>query len=278
MLAAVRRITGTTLTYLMLAAFAVTTLFPLLWMGYTSLKSNREITMNTFSLPTVWHLENYVNAWQTARIGTYFLNSVVVSLAAVLLTILAGAAAGFILAKFRFRLRGLVYGFFIIGMLIPLQSVLVPLFIQMRDFHLLDNPWSLILSYTAFGLPIAIFLMESFIRSFPDSLIEAAVLDGASIVRIFRSLVLPISSPVIATVSILSFLNNWEEFSFALIFLTKDEKKTLPLGLYNFLGAYTADYAGLMAALVIASVPLIVLYFLLQEQIIKGMTAGAVKG
>jgi raffinose/stachyose/melibiose transport system permease protein len=278
MLAAVRRITGTTLTYLMLAAFAVTTLFPLLWMGYTSLKSNREITMNTFSLPTVWHLENYVNAWQTARIGTYFLNSVVVSLAAVLLTILAGAAAGFILAKFRFRLRGLVYGFFIIGMLIPLQSVLVPLFIQMRDFHLLDNPWSLILSYTAFGLPIAIFLMESFIRSFPDSLIEAAVLDGASIVRIFRSLVLPISSPVIATVSILSFLNNWKEFSFALIFLTKDEKKTLPLGLYNFLGAYTADYAGLMAALVIASVPLIVLYFLLQEQIIKGMTAGAVKG
>lgn len=273
-----RRVTVRTITYILLAAFAITTLFPLLWMFYTSFKTNGEIALNTFSLPTTWHIENYFNAWETAKIGTYFFNSVLVSLGSIVVTIITGASAAFILAKFRFRLRGLVYGFFIIGMLIPLQSVLVPLFIQMRDFRLLDSPWSLILSYTAFGLPITIFLMESFIRSFPDSLIEAAILDGASVKRIFLSLVLPISKPVIATVAILNFLNNWKEFSFALIFLTTDEKKTLPLGLYNFLGAYTADYAGLMAALMIASIPLLILYFVLQEQIIKGMTAGAVKG
>lgn len=267
-----------TLTYVLLGAFAVTTLFPLLWMFYTSFKTNGEIALSTFALPKAWHVENYVNAWQTAKIGTYFFNSVVVSVGSIVVTIVAGASAAFILAKFRFPLRGLVYGFFIVGMLIPLQSVLVPLFLQMRDFHLLNTPWSLILSYAAFGLPITVFLMESFIRSFPDSLIEAAILDGASVKRIFLALVLPISKPVIATVAILNFLNNWKEFSFALIFLTTDEKKTLPLGLYNFLGAYTADYAGLMAALMIASLPLLVLYFVLQEQIIRGMTAGAVKG
>lgn len=278
MLPILKRLSVQTITYLMLAAFAVTTLFPLIWMFYSSFKTNQDIALGTFSLPTVWHWQNYVDAWQTAKIGTYFLNSVFVSIGAIAATIVAGASAAFILAKFPFRLRGLVYGFFIVGMLIPLQSVLVPLFIQMRDFKLLDSPWSLILSYTAFGLPITIFLMESFIRSFPDSILEAAILDGASIRRIFLSLVLPMSQPVVATVAILNFLNNWKEFSFALIFLTTDEKKTLPLGLYNFLGAYTADYAGLMAALMIASVPLLVLYFLLQEQIIRGMTAGAVKG
>lgn len=274
----VKRLSSRTVTYLLLAAFAVTTLFPLLWMFYSSLKTNADIAQSTFALPTVWHWENYVNAWQTAKIGTYFFNSVFVSLAAIVVTVVTGASAAFILAKFPFRLRGLVYGFFIVGMLIPLQSVLVPLFIQMRDFRLLDNPWSLILSYTAFGLPITVFLMESFIRSFPDSILEAAILDGASMRRIFLSLVLPMSKPVVATVAILNFLNNWKEFSFALIFLTTEDKKTLPLGLYNFLGAYTADYAGLMAALMIASIPLLVLYFLLQEQIIRGMTAGAVKG
>jgi len=273
-----RRITGVTLTYLVLAGFAFTTLFPLVWMFYTSFKSNQDIALNTFSLPTVWHWENYVSAWNTAKIGVYFLNSVFVSILSIVLTILAGASGAFILAKFKFRLRGVIYGLFIVGMLIPLQSVLVPLFIQMRDFHLLDTPWSLILTYTAFGLPITVFLMESFIRSFPDSIIEAAILDGASIKRIFLVLVLPISKPVVATVAILNFLNNWKEFSFALIYLTKDDRKTLPLGLYNFLGAYTADYAGLMAALMISSIPLLVLYFILQEQIIKGMTAGAVKG
>ncbi len=278
MLATLRRIGARSVLYLLLALFAVTTLFPLVWMLYSSFKTNGDIALSTFALPGIWHVENYVNAWQTAKIGTYFFNSVIVSLGAVGLTILAGASAGFILAKFRFGLRGVVYGFFILGMLIPLQSVLVPLFIQMRDFKLLDNPWSLILSYTAFGLPITIFLMESFLRAFPDSVLEAAILDGASLLRVFWALVLPMSKPVLATVAILNFLNNWKEFSFALIFLTTEEKKTLPLGLYNFLGAYTADYAGLMAALMIASIPLLILYFVLQEQIIKGMTAGAVKG
>jgi len=264
--------------YIMLSLFGVVALFPLIWMFYTSFKSNADISLNKFSLPTTLHFENYANAWKTAKIGVYFLNSVFVSTTSILITILIGASAAFILSKFEFKLRKFIYTLFMIGMLIPLQSVLVPLFIQMRSLKLLDNEWSLILSYTAFGLPVTIFVLESFIRSFPDSIIEAAIMDGSSITRVFFNIIIPMTRPAIATITILNFLNNWKEFSFALIFITDDSKKTLPLGLYNFLGAYTSDYAGLMAALVISSIPVVLIYLILQEQIINGMTAGAVKG
>jgi raffinose/stachyose/melibiose transport system permease protein len=271
-------VSATVLRYGVLALFASTTLFPLVWMGYSSFKTNIEISQSTFALPSTWKFDNYVNAWQTARIGDYFFNSIFVSAASVLSTALLGAAAAFILAKFRFPGRKSVYGLFIVGMLIPLQAVLVPLFSQMRDLRLLDTYRSLILVYTAFGLPTTIFLMESFIAAFPDSIMEASIIDGASAPRIFLSVILPMSGPVVATTSILNFLTNWKEFSFALVFLTSEAKKTLPLGLYNFLGAYTADYAGLMAALTIATLPTLILYLLLQDRIITGMTAGAVKG
>jgi raffinose/stachyose/melibiose transport system permease protein len=266
------------LRYLVLGVLSATTLFPLVWMAYSSLKSNPEIIRSALALPTVPRFENYANAWRIANIGAYFFNSVFVSLASIVCTVLVGASAAFILAKFRFRLSRAVSLLFVVGMLIPLQAVLVPLFSQMRDLRLLNTPWSLILVYTAFGLPLTVFLMESFIASFPDSIMEAAVIDGASVPRIFASVILPMSGPAVATAAILNFLNNWKEFSFALVFITDEAKKTLPLGLYNFLGAYTADYAGLMAALAIATAPTLVLYLVLQDRIIDGMTAGAVKG
>ena len=264
--------------YIILGLLSVLTLFCLIWMFYTSFKSDQEISLNIFSLPSKLHIENYVNAWQTAKIGVYLFNSVFVAVAAIILTVLFSAAAAFVLSKFTFRLQKLIYTMFIIGMLIPLQSVLVPLFIQMRNLNLLNTRWSLIFSYTAFGLPITVFILESFMRAFPDAIMEAAVMDGCSIPRLFFRIILPMTRPAIATVTILNFLNNWKEFSFALIFINDDIKKTLPLGLYNFLGAYSSNYGELMAALTISSIPIIVLYLILQEQVIYGMTSGAVKG
>ncbi len=264
--------------FAILCIVGFTTLYPLIWMAYTSLKSNPEIIMSTFALPKTLHFENYVNAWKTANMGVYFSNSIFVCVASIILTIMVGSLAAFILAKFRFKGKKFVYSLFIVGMLIPMQAVLVPLFIQMRTLKLLDSPFSLILSYTAFGLTITIFILESFIKSFPDSIIEAGIMDGGEIRHIFLKMILPMSRPALATVIILNFLNNWKEFSFALIFISTDRKKTLPLGLYNFIGAYSSNYAELMAAMMIVSVPIIVLYLILQEQIINGMTAGAVKG
>ena len=264
--------------YFVLGMASIVTLYPLIWMLYTSLKSNRDISMSTFALPTTLHFENYASAWKQANIGTYFINSIIVSVTAIIFTVFIGAAAAFILSKFRFRMQKGVYSIFIVGMLIPLQSILVPLFIQMRTLRLLDSLWSLILTYTAFGLPITIFIMESFMRSFPDEILEASVIDGSPIYKMFLKIILPVTKPAIASVVILNFLNNWKEFSFALIFISVEQKKTLPLGLYNFLGAETSNYAGLMAALVISSIPVIAIYLLLQKQVIDGMTAGAVKG
>ena len=264
--------------YAVLFLFGITTLFPLIWMFYTSFKTNQQISLDTLALPTELHFENYVYAWETAKIGLYFFNSVFVSIAAIIMTIFIGSAAAFVLSKFKFKSRNLFYTSFIIGMLIPLQSVLVPLFIQMRSLGLLNSSWSLILSYTAFGLPITVFVLESFMRSFPNAIIEAAIIDGSSIPKLFYRIILPMSRPAIASVTILNFLNNWKEFSFALIFISQEDKKTLPLGLYNFLGAETSNYAALTAALTIASIPIIILYLFMQEQVINGMTAGAVKG
>lgn len=264
--------------YLILCLVSLTTLFPLIWMLYTSLKTNQEISLDKFSLPKTLHFENYMTAWKQAHIGVYFLNSVFVSVASVLLTLFIGAIAAFVLSKFRFKLQRFTYNIFIIGMLIPLQSVLVPLFIQMKKFHLLDSPWSLILSYTAFGLPITIFILESFMRAFSDEIIEAAIIDGSTIKRVFLTIVLPMSKPALASVVILNFLNNWKEFSFALVFISMEARKTLTLGLYNFLGAETSNYSGLMAALVISSIPIIALFIAMQKSVINGMTAGAVKG
>ncbi|QNL96408.1 carbohydrate ABC transporter permease [Treponema sp. Marseille-Q4132] len=268
----------TAIRYVILSLLAFTTLFPLVWMLYSSFKSNPEIIQSSIALPKKLHFENYINAWNTANIGKYFFNSVFVTIVSIVFVVIVGSMAAYVLAKFKFRGRHVIMMLFTIGMLIPLQAVLVPLFSQMKNLHLLNTLKSLIIVYTAFALPLAIFLLESFMQAFPDSIIEAALIDGASVPRIFFTIVMPMAHPTIATVIILSFLNNWKEFSFALVFINSEAKKTLPLGLYNFLGAYTADYAGLMAALVIATIPTFALYILLQNQVINGMTAGAVKG
>ncbi len=261
-----------------LILFSITTLFPLVWMFYTSFKTNKEISASSIALPTSLHFENYVNAWNTAHMGTYFINSVVVTLVSVIITIIIGAAAAFILAKFQFKYKKAILALFITGMLIPMQSVLVPMFIQMRAFNLLDTRTSLVIAYVAFGLPITVFILEGFISDFDNAIIEAGVVDGCTIVEIFTKIIFPMSKPAISTAFILNALTNWKEFSFALVFISSDSKKTLPLGLYNFIGAYSAQYAELMAAMVISSLPLVLIYLILQEQIIKGMTDGAVKG
>jgi raffinose/stachyose/melibiose transport system permease protein len=269
---------GRVVLYMVLALLSLTALYPLIWMGYTSLKTNTQISMDPLALPAELHFENYAAAWRTARIGQYFFNSVFVCAVSIVLTILISSLAASVLAKFRFRGRDAIYTSFIFGMLIPLQSLLVPLFILMRGLGLLDSLWSLILAYTAFGLPISVFVLENFIAALPDAILEAALIDSCPVHKVFSSIILPMSRPAVATVIIINFLNNWKDFSFSLVFISQEAKKTLPLGLYNFLGAETSNYSGLTAALVIASVPTIILYLFMQEQVISGVTTGAIRG
>lgn len=269
---------GKLFIYIALIIFAIVNLYPILWMVINSFKTNKEFSMNKLGFPKVLQFHNYVDAWQTADFGQFFMNSVIVSIVAVIITVFFGALAAFFLARFKFKLSGMIYGFFIFGMLVPIHATLVPMFILMAKIGLLNTKLSLIFPYIAFNLPITIFLLVSFMKSFPKDIEESAYIDGAGIMRIFFQIILPMTRPAIATTVILAFIQNWNEFVFALVLINNPSQQTLPLGLQNFAGSHHTDYVGQMAGLTMALIPIVIVYLLLEKELVKGMTAGAVKG
>lgn len=266
------------LTYVFLGAFALFNIVPLFYMIVDSFKTEAEYAASPFSLPTKLQFSNYAKAWDIANMDTYFLNSLIITFGSLLITVLLGSLTAFFLARFKFRFRGFAFALFLLGMLVPIHATLIPIFLIMKEIGLLDTYWSLILPYTAFHLSLTIFILEGFMQGLPKDLEESGVMDGAGIFRIFWSIILPITRPAMATVIILNFIYNWNEYLFALVLISSEAIKTLPLGLANFVGVETASMTLQMAALGIALVPIIVFYLLLQKQLVTGMTAGAVKG
>lgn len=266
------------LAYTFLSLFAIINIIPLFWMVVNSFKNEQEYALSPFSLPEALHVSNYAEAWKVANMNVYFLNSLFVTFASLVVTVFLGALASYFLSRFQFRLRGFTYGVFLLGMLVPIHATLIPIFLIMQKLHLLDTHLSLILPYTAFHLSLTIIILEGFMRGFPKDLEESGVMDGAGIFRIFWSIILPITRPAMATVIILNFIYNWNEYLFALVLISSSELKTLPLGLANFVGIETASLTLQMAALTMALIPIIIFYLLLQKQLVTGMTAGAVKG
>ncbi|WP_409342734.1 carbohydrate ABC transporter permease [Paenibacillus sp. MBLB4367] len=262
----------------LLTGYALVTLYPLFWLFTSAFKSNDDFYAKPFSLPTEWHLENFTRAWKVSAMGTSIINSFIVTVAAMALTLILGALAAYILSRFQFRGRSFLMGLFLLGMLIPIHSTLVPLFIMMKKIHMLDTYAALILPYTAFELSLAIFVVAAYMTSVPKEVEEAALIDGTGYWGIFWRIMFPLSIPALSTVAILAFLRFWNEFSFALVFISKPGLKTLPLSLSVFATGYSTDYKLTMAALSIAVIPTIVIYLIFQEQIMKGMVAGAVKG
>jgi raffinose/stachyose/melibiose transport system permease protein len=267
-----------TVIHLLLAVLSVINIVPILWMIVSSFKSEADYATNPLGLPKHWNFSNYANAWKVAHLGTYFWNSVLVTAAAIVLTVLLGALTSYFLSRFEFRIRGWLYGLFIVGMTIPIHATLVPIFIVMKKIGLLNTHLSLVLPYTAFHLSITIFILAGFMRGFPKDVEESAVMDGAGLYRIFWSIILPMTRPALATVIIINFIYNWNEFLFALVLINKAALKTLPLGLANFAGTETRFQTLQMAALTMALVPLIGFYLAMEKQLVQGMTAGAVKG
>lgn len=244
----------------------------------SAFKSEEEFSVNPMGLPWQWDFSNFAKAWEVAHLGTYFWNSLIVTAGAILLTVLLGALASYFIARFNYRWSTWVYGLFIVGMTIPIHATLVPIFILMKNLSLLNTHLSLVLPYTAFHLSITIFILVGFMKSFPKDIEESAIIDGAGVYHIFWSIILPMTRPAIATVVIINFIYNWNEFLFALVLISKTGLKTLPLGLANFAGTETKFQTMQMAALTMALLPLIAFYLLLEKQLVQGMTAGAVKG
>ncbi|UQZ83435.1 Trehalose transport system permease protein SugB [Paenibacillus konkukensis] len=262
----------------LLALYALGTLYPLIWLFMSAFKSNEEFYSQPFALPAEWHWDNFGRAWKVSAMGVSLVNSTIVTVVSLALTLILGALAAYALARFEFKLKPMMMGLFLLGMLIPIHSTLVPLFIIMKKVGLLDTYGALILPYTAFELPLAIFVAAAYLTSVPKEIEEAALMDGTGYWGIFVRIMLPLSIPALSTVAILAFLRFWNDFAFALVFISKPALKTLPLSLSVFATGYATDYKLTMAALSIAVLPTIIVFLLFQEQIMKGMTAGAVKG
>lgn len=273
-----KKISKKTLIYAVLIIFCLVNAYPIAWMILNSFKSEAEFAVNQLGFPKEFVLSNFVSAWETANLGVLFKNSIFICLTATFLTVFIGAVASYFLARFSFKMNKIIYTFFIFGLLIPIHSTLVPMFILMKNLGLLNTPITLLFPYIAFHLPITIFILTSFMKAFPKDIEESAVMDGCGIFRIFWSIILPMSRPALATVTILNFIYNWNEFSFALVLINDPELQTLPLGLASFAGQFTTNYGAQMAGLTMSLIPILAFYLLLEKEIVKGMTAGAVKG
>lgn len=263
---------------LFLLIFSITAIYPPLWMIYNSLKTGAEFAQNIFALPSSINLENYRLIFDSPRIYTALFNSLFNSVLSTFGIVVLSFVIAYFLARYRFPGRNLLYAFFLFGLLVPIHGLLVPLFIQFKTIGWLNSRFTLLPPYIAFGLPTAIFLIESYIRSIPTEIEESAFIDGANLLDLLTRVIFPICRPIIATVAILSFLGAWNEFPFALVLLRDESLKPIPMWLHSFQGERTVNYTGLMAALTVASIPVIAVYMIFREKIMQGFIAGALKG
>jgi raffinose/stachyose/melibiose transport system permease protein len=267
------------IVYLLFAIPVVTQLYPLLWLLLYSLKTNEEIMDGSFfSFPKVFQWKNYSEAYESGSYLKFLSNSVIVTGITMVFVILLSSMVAYAISRFRWRYGNLVITIFLMGMMIPMQATLLPLMIIFKNAHILNTHLSLILPYIAFSTPIAVFILSGFMKSIPHEIEESAFIDGASVYRIFRTIILPVSVPPVMTVCILTFINIWNEYILAATFISSEKLKTLPFGVYTFVSQYSVNYGNIGAFLVMGALPVILIYFFLSNQITKGMVAGAVKG
>ncbi|MFW5688935.1 MAG: carbohydrate ABC transporter permease [Spirochaetota bacterium] len=263
--------------YLFMAFFTVLTVGPLVWLIYSSFKPHPDIVRNMFAFPTSFYLDNYARAWDLGNLGVLILNSIFYASIATAVTVYLALAAGYGFAKFGFKISNIFYVFFIMGLLVTAHSVLVPLFVMETRLGIDDTRLGVLIPYIGFGLPFMIYLATSYIKGIPDSMEEAAIIDGAGYLQVFWMIMRPLSAPVVATMLIFAFLSNWNEFVFVFVLTSREEIRSLPVGVNAFVGGLSRDFGLLFAALVIATIPMIIFYIVFREQLARGFAAGAVK-
>jgi raffinose/stachyose/melibiose transport system permease protein len=264
--------------YIIVIIFAILAIYPIYWLVIQSFKTTQEyMTASKLALPKAWNYKNYPFAWINGKFTILFFNSILYTSVTVVSVIILSFMAGFAFAKLPSKLTPILHGSFIIGILLTLQSILVPLFLMVNAVGLYNTRLGVLIPYIGIGLPMAVYLSTEYIRSVPDSIIESARLDGAKYLRIFQSIIMPISAPVAATVAILGVTGTWNEFMLVSILVSDEKLKSLPVGVAKFSGPLASDYGRQFSALVIGMIPMIVFYIIFRKQITKGVSAGAVK-
>jgi N-acetylglucosamine transport system permease protein len=263
-------------SHTLLILWSVVVILPLLWTVLSSFKTTKEILASPFSLPQRMVWENYVSAWDTAGIGKFFVNTVVVVGCALVLVMVLGAMCAYVLARFRFWGNRAIYYLMLAGLTFPVFLAIVPLFFILRSFALLNTLQGLIVVYVAFALPFTVFFLFSFFRALPDEIYEAAQLDGAGEWRTFFSVMLPMARPGMASVAIFNFLGLWNQFLLPVALNTEQGKYVLSQGMASFASqaGYSVDYGGLFAAVVITVLPVLIVYVIFQRQLQGSVSQG----
>lgn len=270
---------GKIILWIVLVAVAVIQMFPLIWLVDFSLGSSNEMFTNgLLIIPEKIRLDNYVKAFVDGNFLHYLKNSVLINTTAVVLVVIISIMAAFACQRMEWKLSGFVSTLLVMGMMIPIHATLLPNYKIYSSLHLTDTVWALLIPYVAFSLPQGMFLMTGFIQSLPKELEEAAVMDGCGIYRIVFQIVTPLLKPSIATVAIMTFLNNWNEFMMASTYLSTPTWKTLPFSVLEFTGEYSSNYAVQFAVMALTAAPAVIVYVILNKHITKGVAMGAVKG
>lgn len=265
-------------TYLALIVWSLIVIFPLYTMFVNSFKPQKEIFKNPFGLPETFTIAGYEAAWKMGNFGTYFQNTIIVTVISLTLILILGSMAAFALARWKSKVTTVLYIFFIAGLMIPIRLGTIDIVRLVKAMNLQDTIWGLIPIYVAMGMPIATFVLTTFIQELPSELFEAARVDGASRWQIYYKVVLPLVRPALATVTIFNMIKIWNDFWFPLVLIRSEKARTVALGVSLLFGQYRTDWTRALAVLSLAAIPLLILYIFLSKQFIKGLTAGAIKG
>lgn len=257
-------------------ALTVISVYPLIWLLLSSFKSSAEMFGNTWALPEAWRWENYVSAWQYG-VSQYLISSLIVTTISTVVIVALASASAFALVVLPFRGKALLYTIILGGAILPPEVSLLPLFRTLTSIGLYDTYWALIVPYVAFGLPFTTFLIRAYMVTIPLDLSEAAEMDGAGPIWTYWNIYLPLSRPILASAALISAMRVWNEFIFALTFVESESIKTITIGMMSFANALRGDWAVMMAGLVIAVLPMMITFLVLQRQFIGGLTQGAVK-
>ncbi|MEK4453497.1 carbohydrate ABC transporter permease [Paenibacillus sp. FSL L8-0506] len=268
------------LPHIALLFYLLVILFPFLFVLFSSVKKdNNEIALNPFGIPKEFVFNNYVETWVNAKISTYFFNSLYISILASVVSILLASMFAFAVTRMRQgKWNTILFSLVLVGMLIPNNALMLPIYTIVRKLGILNTHWALIIPYIANAIPFTIIILAAFMRNLPREIEEAAVMDGLKAPGIFARIIVPLTVPAMVTVFIVNFLGNWNEFLLANYFLSNDELRTLPVGMVQFRDQYQMNYAQMSAGIVFSVLPVIIIYAILQEKIIEGVTAGGVKG
>lgn len=273
-----RKIFGSTTVHVILILFLLLALVPFITIVLTSFKDSQQIMKGAFRLPETWHLDNYIKAWAQGRFSYFFRSSVIVVIPVVTVSTFFAILTGYAFGRMQFRFKRVIFFLFLLGIMVPLEALIIPLYHNLRLLKMIDTYWALILPQIGMSIAFGTFWMYGAFAEVPRDLEDAAIVDGCNSWQVLWRVLVPIVLPAILAMMVLFFVWTWNDFLMALVLVSSEELRTLPLGLAFFQGRYTTNVPLTAAGATIVALPVIVMYILFQRHFIRGVTSGAVQG